>query len=134
MPVKRRNKVSAEFSMSSLTDIIFLLLIFFMLTSTLVAPNALNLKLPGNKSSKRTVVDPMNVSIKSNGDFQLNGRSASANSIETALSKEIRSKGNPKNVSVTISPEQKAPVEAVVVILDMARKLQIEPVLATTKY
>ena len=47
MALQKRSKVSAEFNMSSLTDIIFLLLIFFMLTSTVVAPNALNLKLPG---------------------------------------------------------------------------------------
>ena len=52
MGLKKRSKVSAEFSMSSLTDIIFLLLIFFMLTSSLVAPNALNLKLPGSSRTK----------------------------------------------------------------------------------
>ncbi|MFM9952070.1 MAG: ExbD/TolR family protein, partial [Saprospiraceae bacterium] len=48
MGLKKRSKVSSQFNMSSLTDIIFLLLIFFMLTSTVVAPNALNLKLPGS--------------------------------------------------------------------------------------
>ena len=51
MAVKKRSKVSAEFNMSSLTDIIFLLLIFFMLTSSIVTPNALNLQLPGKKTS-----------------------------------------------------------------------------------
>ena len=49
MAVKSRSKVSAQFNMSSLTDIIFLLLIFFMLTSSIVTPNALNLQLPGKK-------------------------------------------------------------------------------------
>ena len=52
MGLKKRSKVSAEFNMSSLTDIIFLLLIFFMLTSSLVVPNALNLKLPSSSNSK----------------------------------------------------------------------------------
>lgn len=53
MPIKKKkSKISAEFNMSSLTDIIFLLLIFFMLTSSIVAPNALNLKLPGTSQKK----------------------------------------------------------------------------------
>jgi biopolymer transport protein ExbD len=55
MGLKKRNKVSAEFSMSSLTDIIFLLLIFFMLTSSVVTINAFNLKMPGNGSTSVTV-------------------------------------------------------------------------------
>ena len=54
MGMKKRAKVSAEFSMSSLTDIIFLLLIFFMLTSSVVVPNALNLQLPGQ--SKKNII------------------------------------------------------------------------------
>jgi biopolymer transport protein ExbD len=50
MALRSRNKVSANFNMSSMTDIVFLLLIFFMLTSTLVSPNALKLLLPSSKA------------------------------------------------------------------------------------
>jgi biopolymer transport protein ExbD len=46
MPLRSRNKIQAGFSMSGMTDIVFLLLIFFMITSTLIAPNALKLLLP----------------------------------------------------------------------------------------
>ena len=53
MKVKRRNKIDPNFNMSSMTDIVFLLLIFFMLTSTLVSPNALKLLLP--KSESKTI-------------------------------------------------------------------------------
>jgi biopolymer transport protein ExbD len=49
MALKRRNKADAGFSMSSMTDIIFLLLIFFMLTSTVVHPNAIKITLPQSK-------------------------------------------------------------------------------------
>lgn len=52
MALKRRNKVSAAFSMSSMTDVIFLLLIFFMVTSTVVFPNAIKVLLP--QSQKQT--------------------------------------------------------------------------------
>ena len=51
MALKSKNKVSANFNMSSMTDIVFLLLIFFMLTSTLVTQNALDLLLPKSKNS-----------------------------------------------------------------------------------
>ena len=68
MSLKRKNKTSSEFSMSSMTDIIFLLLIFFMLTSNLVAPNALNLKLPGKSTSRSTDMHALpDVSIGSDG-------------------------------------------------------------------
>ena len=68
MGIKKRNKVNAQFSMSSLTDIIFLLLIFFMLTSSLVAPNALNLKLPGSSRTNVASSDRMDdVRISSSG-------------------------------------------------------------------
>ena len=50
MSLRSKNKVIANFSMSSMTDIVFLLLIFFMLTSTLVSPNALKLLLPNSKA------------------------------------------------------------------------------------
>jgi biopolymer transport protein ExbD len=55
MNLRGRNKVSAEFNMSSMTDIVFLLLIFFMLTSTMVTTNALDLVLPKAKE-KQTVI------------------------------------------------------------------------------
>ena len=62
MALRSRNKVSANFNMSSMTDIVFLLLIFFMLTSTLVSPNALKLLLPNSKAKtleKQTIsIDP----------------------------------------------------------------------------
>ena len=76
MGMKKRTKVSAEFSMSSLTDIIFLLLIFFMLTSSMVVPNALNLQLPGSKQSRPsqpTTTSPPTVTINDNGTYLLDG-------------------------------------------------------------
>lgn len=62
MAIKPSNKVSAEFSTASMTDVIFLLILFFLLTSTIVNPNALNLVLPSSLS-KTTVNQPVSVSI-----------------------------------------------------------------------
>jgi biopolymer transport protein ExbD len=93
MGLKKRSKVSAEFNMSSLTDIIFLLLIFFMLTSSLVAPNALNLKLPG-KTKVPTVTNTKldNVTISASGKYYLNGERVSLFELESKLRQKVRAK------------------------------------------
>ena len=67
MALRSKNKVSAAFSMSSMTDIVFLLLIFFMLTSTLVTTNALDLVLP---NSTAQTVKKQRVSVSINENFE----------------------------------------------------------------
>ena len=124
MGIKKRNKVSAEFSMSSLTDIIFLLLIFFMLTSSLVSPNALNLKMPGKSSvtssSKNNLKD---VTITKRGKFLFDKSEVS----ESRLTSNMRSLRGEK---MTISPDPNAPIEAVAKVMDLARQFKIEAILA----
>jgi biopolymer transport protein ExbD len=130
MAIKKKSKISAEFNMSSLTDIIFLLLIFFMLTSSIVAPNALNLKLPGTSQKKATQQEDYDeVFISKSGVFELNSKVQSLPEIEAFLLE--KSKGNPKDFSFVIQPEKETPVEFVVSIMDMALRLQINGVLAT---
>ncbi|MGB3545711.1 MAG: biopolymer transporter ExbD [Saprospiraceae bacterium] len=127
MGIKKRARVSAQFSMSSLTDIIFLLLIFFMLTSAVVAPNALNLKLPGKSTAK---VPPSskrldNVRISSTGDLYYNNRRSSKEDLEVTLRPRANS-----DFTMTISPDRGAPVEAVVTVMDIAMRFEINGVLA----
>jgi len=125
--IKKRNKVSAEFSMSSLTDIIFLLLIFFMLTSSMVIPNALNLKLPGKSRQKPYVSNtPTNVSIAKGGTYYINGRKVSLKSLDKALKKLSKTS---KKVSITITPNPDTAYENVVAILDIAFRYGVETVM-----
>ncbi len=126
MPIKKRAKVNAEFSMSSLTDIIFLLLIFFMLTSTVVAPNALNLKLPGRATSQKP---PSNqkideVRITDTGFFFNNRR------IEQALLEQNLSTKANREYNLLIVPDKNATVENVVFVMDLARRFEINGILA----
>ncbi len=131
MPLKNRNKVSAEFSMSSLTDIIFLLLIFFMLTSTLVSPNALNLKLPSS-SSKTVAPASIPVSIEKNGTFYIDGKKVSSGSLERNIKNRVRKEGgDPKNITITIVAEKTVPIEYVVRVMDIAMRLRVNAILAT---
>jgi biopolymer transport protein ExbD len=130
--LKKRNKVSAQFNMSSLTDIIFLLLIFFMLTSSLVAPNALNLKLPGSSKTSRVATDQIdNVTISRTGEYFFNGRRISINDLETTLGRKARASS--KKMNMTISPAPGAPTEYVVAVMDIAMRYSINGILATEK-
>ena len=130
MGIKKSSKVSAEFNMSSLTDIIFLLLIFFMLTSSLVTPNALNLQLPGKNKTPQTnnqVSDPQVINIERSGTYYYNGTKLSLNAVEKKVRALKKSKG--KNAVVTISPHAKAKNDKVVPILDIAYRYGIKTVL-----
>lgn len=129
MGIKKRNKVSAEFSMSSLTDIIFLLLIFFMLTSTLVSPNGLNLKLPGSSRSKVTTTSKMDkIRMKSNGDYYLNGKSISLDVMENVLQSKARKSS--EKLNVVLAPDKGTPTEYVVAVMDIAMRLNINGILS----
>ncbi|MFN7116748.1 MAG: ExbD/TolR family protein [Saprospiraceae bacterium] len=129
MPLRKKNKTSAEFSMSSLTDIIFLLLIFFMLTSGLVAPNSLNLKLPGTTRSRvPSNRDIDNVQISENGTFSINGRRVTAQQLEERLGRMANNEE-----SIVIAPESGTPVEFVVQVMDMAMRYNINGILASER-
>ena len=84
MNLRGRNKVNPNFNMSSMTDIVFLLLIFFMLTSTLVSPNALKLLLPNSKS-KTLEKQTISISINKDIHFYINENRVE----ESNLEKEI---------------------------------------------
>jgi biopolymer transport protein ExbD len=143
MALKKKTKVSAAFSMSAMTDIIFLLLIFFMLTSTIVSPNALNLQLPGQSTDTPPPPpkDFDNVSISAEGGFTIGNQRVDAEQLEFLLSKKaidsgVREYEDGKRVSnyvITISPHPQAPVESVVKVMDMAMNSGIEAVLSVNQ-
>ena len=131
MSLRKRNKVSAQFNMSSLTDIIFLLLIFFMLTSSLVVPNALNLKLPGKrKSSTELKAPPANIVVRRNGTYWIRGERVTLNRIEKAV-RELGKRGRP--VSITLSPDPQVPNQYVVAVMDISFRYGVETILTDPK-
>jgi len=130
MALKKRNKISAEFSMASMTDMIFLLLIFFMLTSSIVSPNALNLKLPS--STSKTVASPtLSVSISPEGKLYLNGKEMAYQVLEKMVQLEVRKIGDPKNTTMTIVADKNATVESLAQVMELAHVLKINAILAT---
>ncbi|TDL99247.1 MAG: biopolymer transporter ExbD [Flavobacteriaceae bacterium] len=88
MKLQSKNKVSADFNMSSMTDIIFLLLIFFVLTSNPSVQKALDLKLPSSDNNNNTQ-EPISVSITKDGLFYLDETNIPKESLEGALKNQL---------------------------------------------
>jgi biopolymer transport protein ExbD len=128
MGLKKRSRANAEFSMSSLTDIIFLLLIFFMLTSTLVKIDALDLP---ESDSKTVAPTSAIVTIDPSGRYKLNNETMPLSSLERALYAEIRDAENRKEYTITIVAEKNTPFERVVDVMQVAGKLKVKTILAT---
>jgi biopolymer transport protein ExbD len=129
MALKKRNKYKAEFSMASLTDMIFLLLIFFVLNSSVVAPNSLNLKLPGtSRSTARSDSKTDDVGISTSGNYYLNGKRISPFDLEQALARKAG--GSSDKLDITISPERGTAVKYVAFVMDLAMRFEINAILA----
>ena len=127
MALRSRNKVNPNFNMSSMTDIVFLLLIFFMLTSTLVSPNALKLLLP-NSQSKTLEKQTISISITKNIEFYINENATPENMIEKELKLLINNELDP---GIILHSDKSVPIEHVVKIMDIAYRNKYKIVLAT---
>lgn len=127
MPLTTRNKVNASFSMSSMTDIVFLLLIFFMLTSTLVTTNALDLVLP-NSNSKVVDKQTLSVSIDKNLVHYIDRDEVEASFMESTLLSRL---SDAEDKVVVLRVEQGVPIEYAVSIMDIAYRNKLKVVLAT---
>lgn len=126
MNIRGRNKVTPEFNMSSMTDIVFLLLIFFMLTSTMVTTNALDLVLPkakGKTDSNKNVA----VSINKDLEFFIDKDQVTEAELEAKLLPLFAAD---KEKAIILRAEEGVPIEKAVSVLDIANRNQIKVVLA----
>ncbi len=124
MKLKGRNKISPEFSMSSMTDIVFLLLIFFMLTAN--SPNALDMLLPKAKG-KSTNTQNVSVSINKNLEYFVNNQQINGDYIEIELKKALEGKENP---TVILRAEESVAIKEAVNVMDIANKNNYKVILA----
>ena len=130
MALRSRNKVTPNFNMSSMTDIVFLLLIFFMLTSTLVSPNALKLLLPSSKA-KTLEKQTISISITKDIQFYINENPVLENTIEQELKLIINNEQEP---AIILHTDKSVAIEHVVKIMDIAYRNKYKIVLATTPH
>jgi biopolymer transport protein ExbD len=119
MAIQTRNKRNATFSMASMSDLVFLLLIFFMLTSTLVAPNAIKLLLPQSKS-KTLAKQTITVYINDRSEFFVNETRFEEDGLENELSNQLAGQ---LDGSVVLRADQSVPVQQVVVVIDAVNNI-----------
>ncbi len=127
MAVRSNNKISPNFNMSSMTDLVFLLLIFFIITSTLVTVNALDLQLPqsaANHVEKQT----LSVSISKNFEYAINEDMVNHDVLEFSILDRLK---DMEEQAMVLRAEVGVPIEKVVEVLDIAQRHRIKIVLAT---
>ena len=126
MNIKGRNKVTPEFNMSSMTDIVFLLLIFFMLASTLVTTNAIDIILPkasGKTENKQSVA----VSITKDLNFYIDQKLVGESVLELELKNLLANQQEP---TIVLRAEKSVAVENVVKVMDIANRNKFKVILA----
>lgn len=127
MAIKRRSKLNPNFNMSSMTDIVFLLLIFFMVSSTLLNPNALPLSLP--QSNNQTSNRPQTVvSIDKDLTFYLNGKVVPFSMLESRIVEELKQVEDP---CISLQADKSVTMEQVVKVMNIAKDHQYRLILAT---
>jgi len=126
MDIRGRNKINPNFNMSSMTDIVFLLLIFFMITSTLVTTSALDILLP-KASGKTENRKSVSVSITKNLTYYINNSKVSEASLEQDLLSLLADKESP---TIVLRAEEGVPIEKAVKIMDIANRNRFKVILA----
>ena len=127
MALRRRTKVDPSFSMSSMTDIVFLLLVFFMVTSTMVHPNALKLLLP--KSETQTSAKPLTtVSITKELTFYVETEQVSFDDIEGILKQKA---ADDPEIYISLHVDETVPTREVVRVMNICKRNKYKLILAT---
>jgi len=129
MNFRSKNRINPEFSMSSMTDIIFLLLIFFMLTSNFVTPSGLPVSLPSSKSST-IVMQKISVTITPDLQYFVNDKAIAFENIETELAGLLSGTAQGEGV-VVLHVDKTVPVEHLVKVAGIATQLKAKVTLAT---
>jgi biopolymer transport protein ExbD len=127
MSIKSRNKVSVSFSMSSMTDIVFLLLIFFIILSTLVSPFGAKVDLPTGKA--RTKEHPkISVTIRPDLSYNLDGQDVTKTQLEGML---VQRKNEVEKPNIVLRVDKQVPTGETVSFLSLAKEYGFSVVIAT---
>ena len=126
MALESKHKIDSSFSMSSMTDIVFLLLIFFMLTSSFITPSGLPVSLPSAKKSK-IVMQKASLTITKDLKYYINDRRITRSRIEQELRREL----NGEEAMVTLHIDKEVPTEYLVEVAGIAASLNAKVSIAT---
>jgi len=128
MAIESRHKTNKNFSMSGMSDIVFLLLIFFMITSTLIVPAAQNVQLP--ESNNQTQATPvLVVSIGQDKTIYVDDQEYVLSELESVLRKKLENYGEPP--TVRLNADRNLNMEEVFAFLDIAKRNRYKVILGT---
>lgn len=133
MALKKSNKIDASFSMSSMTDIIFLLLLFFMIASTMSAPNDMKINLPQSSAKTATKANIVRIGITADGEYSVAERGGKP---RTVAFEEIEPylqqvHATDSTTYVALHADELVPYREIVRILDIANENRLKLVIAT---
>lgn len=126
MKLKVKHRIDTQFSMSSMTDIVFLLLIFFMLTVSFVTPIGLAIDLPASHSAN-IVIPQVQVTITSNLDYYVDHEPVRYEELGTVLQQKISQKAN----LVLLQVDRSVPIQHMIQVVDIANSLHAQVSVAT---
>src|SRR5687767_9521799 len=129
MNLRKRRERTTEVYTSSLNDIMFFLLLFFLITSTLATPNVLKLLLPNSKASTQSIKHPITISVTSDLQYAVNNTPVSAELMEETLNAIIKDQTDP---TALLKVDKSVEVQHLVELLDIGNRLRIKMVLATS--
>ncbi|AMJ65605.1 ExbD/TolR family protein [Hymenobacter sp. PAMC 26628] len=130
MNLSRRHRLTSHVETGSMNDIMFFLMLFFLIVSTMVNPNVIKLLLPNAKSSKQVMKQPITVSVDAAGAYFVNKKPVQPTELETELTALI-GKNNLDTPTVVLRVDASQNVQKLVDILEIGNRLKIKMVMAT---
>jgi biopolymer transport protein ExbD len=128
MNLRSKDKFRAEVSTSSLSDIMFFLMLFFLITSTLISPSVIKLTLPNSKYHQTVRKTEVSISITKDLKFFVNNDPVNFEDLEKKLNTQVK---DIANTTVVIRCDNTVPVQQLVNVLQIGNKLKIKMILAT---
>ena len=134
MKFKRRARQPSEVNLTPLIDVVFLLLIFFMVTTTFTREQLLSLQLPeADSSEEKTVQKNIEIVVSSNGGYSINGQNVVAQDRKTLAAAISKTSGGETSKPLIITADANASHQSVVTVMDVAGKLGFSRISMTTR-
>ncbi len=130
MKLSRKSRITTEFSLASMTDLIFLLLIFFMLTSNFITPSGMPVNLPSSHKEQPMQMQKTSITITSDIKYYINNTPTTADALEGQLKHELAS-GEADNKFIVLHVDESVPVKYFVKVASMANALGAKVSIAT---
>ena len=130
MNLRSKNKPQAEVFTSAMNDIMFFLMLFFIIVSTLLNPNVVKLNLPSAKNTQSIHKKEILLSINKDLQYYVNNKKVPFNQLESALAKET---SKDKEAFVVLRCDNTLAIQQLVNVLEIGNKLNVKMILATKK-